>query len=417
MYIETRKEALHSLFLIILKLGVNILMKDIFLSDVIQTNLFRKGSLNVIVAPCGSGKTKAAIDTITPLASSPYKALYLIDTISGCHRVANDESRKLSNPCLFYDMDVVNGGFDFEFDKSKVVVTTYAKFGVWCSLYPDFCDHFEVIVCDEVHNLDQFAAFGNHFNFTATAKDRICAAVKRGKTLFVGITATPEYLKKLCCPQYFVPLDTSRLHHYTEEEVVRYTNINQLLRNLPPHLCGAIYVTRVTTMIELERIARECGFNPICLWSLSHKEHRMTDEQLRVRAHLLEYEEVPPPYNLLIINASCETAINIRSHMNFFIVHNTNPTHITQARGRYRANLHTLYVLDKESGTVIVPEEFIDRKLFREGKADLNNAIYIKNDKGRLIPWKKLSHLITDSGYTITEGKSNDRPYIIIQRL
>ena len=392
-------------------------MNDIYLSDALQTNLFRKGSLNVIVAPCGSGKTKAAIDTITPLASSPYKALYLIDTISGCQRVANDESRKLSNPCVFYDTDIVKGGFDFEFDKSKVVVTTYAKFGVWCSLYPDFCDHFEVIVCDEVHNLVQFAAFGDQFNFTATARDRICAAIRRGKTLFVGITATPEYLTKLRCPQYFVPLDISRLHHYTENKVVRYASIRQLLRNLPPHLRGAIYVTRVTTMIELEQIARECGFNPICLWSLSHKEHRMTDEQLAVRAHLLEFEQVPPPYDLLIINASCETAINIRSHMDFFIVHNSNPTHITQARGRYRANLQTLYVLDKESGTVIVPEDFIGRKLFKEGKADLNNAVYIKNDNGRFIPWKKLSNLITDSGYTITEGKSDDRPYIIIQRL
>ena len=66
-------------------------MSDIFLSDALQTNLFRKGSLNVIVAPCGSGKTKAAIDTITPLASSPYKALYLIDT-GGDWDNANDNS-------------------------------------------------------------------------------------------------------------------------------------------------------------------------------------------------------------------------------------------------------------------------------------------------------------------------------------
>ena len=65
----------------------------------------------------------------------------------------------------------------------------------------------------------------------------------------------------------------------------------------------------------------------------------------------------------------------------------------------------------------MIPDEFLGRKLFKEGKADLNNAIYIKNDKGRLIPWHKMSQLITESGYTITEGKYEDRPYIIIQRI
>ena len=130
-----------------------------------------------------------------------------------------------------------------------------------------------------------------------------------------------------------------------------------------------------------------------------------------MREHLLEYESVPPEYDILIINASCETAINIRSHMDYFIVHNANPTHITQARGRYRDNLDTLYLLDKEKGSVIIPESFLNRKLFKEEKAALIAEL------GRYIPWKSLSQRITDSGYTFQEGKSSDRPYIIIYKL
>ena len=389
----------------------------LWLSDVLNTDDFRKGFLNVVDAPCGCGKTNAAINTIAPMASHPYKSLYLIDTISGCQRVANDKSKKLTHPCLFYDDDIVNGGFDCEFDKSKIVVTTYAKFGVWCSQFPNFADHFEVIVCDEVHNLVQFATFSDEGNFTAIARDSICAAVKRGKTLFVGITATPGFLERLRCPQYYVPLDTSQLNHYTEENTVFYASVNALLRSIPPTQHGAIYVSRVTQMIQLADLARECGHNPICLWSLSYEKRPMDNEQLRVRAHLLQNETVPPEYNLLIINASCETAINIRSHMDFFIVHNANPTHIIQARGRYRGDLKTLYLLDKENGTVIIPDEYTERKLFKEGKADLNKAVYIKNDKDRFIPWKQLSQMITDSGYTITEGKADNRPYVIIHRL
>lgn len=386
-----------------------------YLSEVLDSDCFFKGTLNVIIAPCGCGKSHAAINKIAPMASSPSKVLYLIDTTAGCTRIGKENGMILPHP--FYGEDTADERILTETDKSKIVVTTYAKFGVWCSLYPGFCDHFEVIVCDEVHNLVQFATFGDEDNFTAVARDNICAAVKRGKTLFVGITATADFLSKLWCPKYYVPVDTSQLHHYTEKTTIHYASINQLLRSLPPHLHGALYVSRVTQMIEYERIARECGHNPICLWSLSYAKRRMTDEQMRVREYLLTHEEVPPEYNLLIINASCETAINIRSHMDFFIVHNSNPTHITQARGRYRGDLDTLYLLDKDNGTVIVPEEFIGHQLFKEGKADLNNAVYIRNENGRSIPWKKLSQLITDSGYTITEGKSDNRPYIIINKL
>lgn len=318
---------------------------------------------------------------------------------------------------MYFDEDIAEEKQLTEFDKNKVVVTTYAKFGVWCSRYPHFADHFEVIICDEAHNLVQFSAFGEEGNFTAIARDNICDAVRRGKTLFVGITATPDFLSKLYCPQYYVPIDTTVLRHYIEEKTVRYASINQLLCNISPSQRGALYVARVTQMIEYEKIARDCGHNPICLWSLSYEKQPMSKEQIRVLNYLLTYEEVPPEYNLLIINASCETAINIRSTMDYFIVHNSNQTHITQARGRYRGDLQTLYLLDKDNGIIMIPDEFIERKLFKEGKAELNKEIYIKNDKGRFIPWKKLCHLITDSGYTITEGKTDDRPYVVIHRL
>lgn len=386
----------------------------IYLSNVIDTNEFRRGYFNSIVAPCGSGKSSAAINKIAPIASIPSKALYLIDTTNGCRRIANEKNMAL--PCLFYGDDVANGGFDCEFDKSKVVVATYAKFGVWCSLYRNFADNFEVIVCDEAHNIVQFANFGEKGNFAAIARDSICNAVKRGRTLFTGITATPEYLQKLYCPKYDVPIDTTNLVHYIEKQRIPYASINQLLRQQPIGQHGVIYVSRVQQMEEFATIARAYGHNPICLWSLQYKQP-MNEEQLNAREHLLEFEAIPPQYDLLIINASCETAINIRSHIDFFIVHNTNQTHITQARGRYRANLDTLYLLDKEKGTIYVPPEYLDRKLFKEDKDALIKELAIKNDKGRFIPWYKLSQMITDSGYTFSEGRDDDRPYIIIHRL
>ena len=50
------------------------------LKDVLRTSNFVHGMFNLIVAPCGSGKTTAAINVISKLASTPRTALYLIDT-------------------------------------------------------------------------------------------------------------------------------------------------------------------------------------------------------------------------------------------------------------------------------------------------------------------------------------------------
>ena len=59
-----------------------------YLSDMLDTSSFVRGKLNVINTPCGSGKTTAAINTIAALASSPHKALFLIDTQNGNLRLA-----------------------------------------------------------------------------------------------------------------------------------------------------------------------------------------------------------------------------------------------------------------------------------------------------------------------------------------
>lgn len=46
-----------------------------YLADVLNTANFKRRKLNIIEAPCGCGKTTAAINVISKLASSP-KRLY-----------------------------------------------------------------------------------------------------------------------------------------------------------------------------------------------------------------------------------------------------------------------------------------------------------------------------------------------------
>lgn len=270
-------------------------------------------------------------------------------------------------PYVFFEETAGNATVWGEALPDKTVVSTYAQFGVWARRYPNFAANFDIIICDEAHNLVVFPAFGPQPNFASIARDAICEAVCGGQPLVVGITATPEPLESLNCPQNRVPIDTSVLRQYENGRVEAYNSLRQVLENLPPNQRGALFVPHITQMKECEAIATAAGRSPICVWSLANTDHPMNEEQLAARRFILEKEEVPPQYDLFIFNASSETSINLRGHMDFFIVHSTNATSITQSRGRYRGDLDVLYVLNRTATVpVVVPQEFLDIRLFKD---------------------------------------------------
>ena len=107
------------------------------LKDVLRTSNFIHGMFNLIVAPCGSGKTTAAINVISKQASSPRTALMLIDTKTGMERLAKEEV--LTTPYAFYEESIHQTWFPAdEFDPNKIIVTTYAQFDVWEYHNPGF---------------------------------------------------------------------------------------------------------------------------------------------------------------------------------------------------------------------------------------------------------------------------------------
>lgn len=390
-----------------------------YLTDVLNVSLFKKGVLNVVEAPCGSGKTTCAINCVASLASSPEKALYLIDTKNGCERLAQES--RLTVPYNWYPETIAGKNFNIERIDDKVVVTTYANFGVWVSLYPDFANNFEIIICDEAHNMVQFAKFSDEPNYVSIARDAICEAVNLGKTLIVAITATPDYLQRLRCPQENIPVDSENLYCYTEEEVIPYASLEQVLQSIPQDKRGALYLTRIREMKKYEALARVAGLRPICVWSIANSEEPMNATQKSVRQYLLDNEGIPDEYNLFIMNASTETAINIRSHMDYFIAHTTVKTHIIQARGRYRGDLKRMYVLDKANGNIEVPEGYLNRPLYQADKKALRETLGIRNDKHNFLPWKKLIPLLSNCGYSVIEQKADKnkriRSSLLIQKI
>lgn len=178
-----------------------------------------------------------------------------------------------------------------------------------------------------------------------------------------------------------------------------------------------LYVKHIETMKKCEEQAKVAGRHPICIWSAANKDKPLDEEQLRARDYILEHEEVPPQYDLFIFNASCETSINIRGRMDYFIAHTTNSTNITQARGRYRGDLETLYLFERDTDEpLIVPDEFLDIQLFEEDKRKLRLYFSIKDKKGHYLSYDKQWSRIEASGYDVDFGRANNRHYVIIRK-
>ena len=381
----------------------------------LDASSFISDAFNLIIAPCGSGKTTAAINTIAALASSPRKALFLIDTQNGNLRLAQNEA--LTLPYAFFAETAGRAITWGELPPEKIVVTTYAQFGVWVKDNPDFAANFEVIICDEAHNIVVFPNYSPQPNFASIARDAICKAAINPAIMVVGITATPEPLEKLRCPIYQVPIDATELRQYEDQSVLRYSSLQHTLENLPQGKVGMLYVPHIRKMKECAEIAAAAGHNPICVWSATNEEHPMTEEQYAARDYILQNEQLPPQYDLFIFNASCETSINIRGKVDYFIAHTTTPTHITQARGRYRGDLETLYVFDRNSEEgIVVPPEFLDIQLFQEDQQELRLRLSIRDAKGHYLSYAKQWERLETSGYTIDFGRDHNRRFVVIRK-
>lgn len=110
-----------------------------YLSDAVHMDEFSKGHLNFVAAPVGSGKTHWALHTLVKCVSAPHKMLYLIDTVNGKEQLLaqTDRTRCYSEGWHFtYHRGL--SWFGEIFEEDKIVVMTYAKFGLLATEYQDF---------------------------------------------------------------------------------------------------------------------------------------------------------------------------------------------------------------------------------------------------------------------------------------
>lgn len=303
----------------------------------------------------------------------------------------------------------------FETD-NRIVIITYAKFGVFLNHNPNFHKYFDYIICDELHSLMKYQYFEDAPNLATVAKKGLERAVRNENTTVIALSATPKRVKReFETPFYELPIDDEEIIQYETKETISYTNLEYLLSSLNPTEKGICYIAHIRSMLKLESIAREKGFNPICIWSISNADYIMSQEQMRVRETILNTFTIPNEYNLLIINASSETSFKIKSHIDYVIVHSYESDTQIQVRGRVNDDLSRLYLPNKDYSAINVPADFLNRRLFSEDKGQLCSVLNLHNESGRLCRWTTIHSVLLYAGYTVYEGRQDNKRYAVIE--
>jgi len=405
-------------------------MNPNYISDIVDINSINYFCLNLVNAPAGSGKTTFALEKLYQLASNKSKVLYLIDSVAGGEQIARHRNAAL------YTKEWREGLSDGleDFEDGKINVMTYAKFGALLKFYPDFINAIELVICDELHNIfwpisADWAKITKQFpmmtkremndllsktSYTHIALDKLQWLCWEDACYVVALTATPRRvydnfmaeINDVTCDCELVAYDTIHL--------IYYRNLRQELLKLEHGKQYIVYVALIAdTKIYLDSVIKR-GFSANAIWSCHNKDHPMTEEQLMLRSYIINKQMLPDDLEVLFINKSCETSINIFGSITAMYIHCGDEDVVTQARGRFRGNLECLYVYKQDIKTVTIADEFLNVPLFTKDKERLSHTLNILSKGGRLCKWNTIKTMLPDSGYKLKEMRKEGKRVSII---
>lgn len=117
------------------------------------------------------------------------------------------------------------------------------------------------------------------------------------------------------------------------------------------------------------------------------------------------------------MNASCETGLDIKSHVDIMIAFTTNPDTQIQVRGRCRNDLMEFYYRERDVFDIDIPKEYLDRKLDSKAKEELLQIIDVRDLRNRSIGWRALRKLLDEAGhYQVTDTRSKKERYSVIRQ-
>ncbi|EGT0693927.1 DEAD/DEAH box helicase family protein [Clostridium perfringens] len=382
-------------------------MKKMYLSGILKGKKFENNTF--IVSPCGSGKTHFIYEDLFNDESKKY--LYLCD----------NENLKIS--VVSSNQETTRDGKIQELRNFKnVIAMCYKQFGEKVRYTNDYIKNFDIIVCDEIHNLVDYQCFRDDADLSHAIKE-LFKTYENTKIFY--FTATPFYIDELQNKKNVDFSNITRLDFTKSKEIKRYvslvTDYFSSYQQIPTILNNnrdnfefngrkaLIYTNQIETMKTIAKSIEDDIFKPICIWSRKQEGKPMNEEQINVLNHLITTGELLEPYNVLLINRATETGLNITDkNMLYCIINTTNVTQQIQARGRLR---HDIVELKLKADKKVVQrniydiEEFLDRNLTKEDKDSLCEKLNLFDNKGRLLKWTRVKNLLIEQSYKIEDKK------------
>lgn len=417
------------------------LTKEITITEGIDISSIRIDKINLITASTNAGKTYAATHKISELLKDGQKMLYLIDTTAGKENIiaTYQTIREYGNKELeAYDRAAVKQFKEEQKETAEKIkpfaeIMTYAKLGVLVKFGWIDLNAYGVIICDEMHALINFLMwekgklrksfpfadeqladdFLSKCSLPYIAFNTICergvghTKIEEGSTTeiteaspietkpyVIVMSATPNLVREAIQDFNEVHIKGT-LKKLKEKERKYYTTSVEIPLMLSQTGRTVIYVSQIKHIVKLQAEIEKTGKSCIALWSLTPKgkSQKMSKKQLAVRDTLLSTGEIPSKYDVLIINDAYQTCLNIEPKevtptVDTVIVNTSQSDTITQARGRVRHDIDTLYILDMDNPHAVIyrdiPDEFLNKPLSKDDKEQICRYFGIKDDKSQL---------------------------------
>lgn len=424
---------------------------DTFLSDVINSGEIKEGCFNLIQTPPSSGKTTYCLTKlIEDKGIEKNKVLYLC-ALSEINKQITEEHK---DKVAVFDKHSFNpdyyGGFGL--NTNKVTCMCYEKLGA--ILYNelmynydilrnkldkdllDFLDNFDLIICDEFHDLDWRIAASLQINgdyqltMNGQAVEAIKAYTKYRQGLVVGITATP---KKSKLTKYFerknllndIYVDPTPWTVDIEEEIVTdniESEIKQACRRNDPEEKVLLYTKTIRQEKRYKEIIESMGETAIVLHSANNNKHKLDKEQKAALEDIRHHRKLSGNYKFVIINKAFELGIKLEDIYKTIIIDVADGDTIVQVMGRLRRGyINTIIVKGIENlnnieyanikhavckikgNNIEIDNSYLNTPLTSKDKKDLVEIYGGRDSQGRKRSWTKLKEQLENDGYEIRD--------------
>lgn len=206
---------------------------------------------------------------------------------------------------------------------------------------------------------------------------------------------------------------------YRNNNLIVYNSIFEVLKTIDTSKKGLIFARQICKLKEIEEKCNKLKIKAIAIWSIDNLKYHLTPEQIRVRDYIIENGEIPEEYEAVLLNQVYRGDFNIKSKVDYIIIHDGEKDFQIQARGRYRGDINEMYIYDKPKMhtkpkidtdiKIVVPECFLNKPLNKEDKKELSLSLRLLGTNSKPYGWCKLKEILIKNNYKIEEKRSNSQ--------